>query len=329
MSNTLRTDFINFLELRGYSEKTRRNYLATIKQFQTWLGKSPVYMTTETVRNYLLYLKRDKKLAPRSINVQLYSLRAFCEFYLPESNMMSEFRRLPTPVRQVKIISSQEALALIDSTTDIKHKAMVMLLYSSGLRVNECATLKIADIDSKRMVIHVFGKGQRERYALLSPKTLAVLREYYLKEHPVNWLFPGHTPGDHIGTRAIGEMVRRNALRAFIRTPVTPHILRHSFATHLLERGESLLVIQQLLGHANIETTTVYTRVSTDMLRSVQSPLDVPPPLPVEPQQEKKKRGRPKGSKNKSASTTQRKPGRPKGSKNRLSATGKGKRGRS
>lgn len=329
MSNTLRTDFINFLELRGYTEKTRRNYLATLRQFQTWLGKSPVYMTTETVRNYLLYLKRDKKLAPRSINVQLYSLRAFCEFYLPESNMMSEFRRLPTPVRQVKIISSQEALALIDSTTDIKHKAMVMLLYSSGLRVNECATLKIADIDSKRMVIHVFGKGQRERYALLSPKTLAVLREYYLKEHPVNWLFPGHAPGDHIGTRAIGEMVRRNALRAFIRTPVTPHILRHSFATHLLERGESLLVIQQLLGHANIETTTVYTRVSTDMLRSVQSPLDVPPPLPVEPQQEKKKRGRPKGSKNKSPSTIQRKPGRPKGSKNRLSATGKGKRGRS
>lgn len=329
MSNTLRTDFINFLELRGYTEKTRRNYLAAIKQFQTWLGKSPVYMTTETVRTYLLYLKRDKQLAPRSINVQLYSLRAFCEFYLPESDMMSEFRRLPTPVRQVKIISSQEAQALIDVTTDIKHKAMVMLLYSSGLRVNECATLKIADIDSKRMVIHVFGKGQRERYALLSPKALSVLREYYLKERPVTWLFPGRTPGDHIRTRAIGEMVRRNALRAFIKTPVTPHILRHSFATHLLERGESLLVIQQLLGHANIETTAVYTRVSTDMLRSVQSPLDVPPPLPVEAQPEKKNRGRPKGSKNKPATTSRRKPGRPRGSKNRSSAEGKGKGGRS
>jgi len=329
MSNTLRTDFINFLEIRGYSEKTRRNYLAAIKQFQTWLGKSPVHMTTETIRDYLLYLKRDKKLAPRSINVQLYSLRAFCEFYLPESNMMSEFRRLPTPTRQVKIISSQEAQALIDITTDLKHKAIVMLLYSSGLRVNECATLKIADIDSKRMIIHVFGKGQRERYALLSPKALGVLREYYLKEHPVNWLFTGRYPGDHIRTRAIGEMVRRNALRAFIKTPVTPHILRHSFATHLLERGESLLVIQQLLGHANIETTAVYTRVSTDMLRSVQSPLDVPPPLPVEPLTGKKKCGRPKGSKNKNVTAPRRKPGRPKGSKNKSSATRKGKRGRS
>ena len=320
--STLRTDFINFLELRGYSEKTRRNYIQGIKQFQDWLGKSPVHMNTETVRLYLLYLKREKKLAPRSINVHLYSLKAFNEFYLPESDIMSEFKRLRTPVRQVKIISFEEVTALLTVTTDLKHKALIMLLYSSGLRVNECVNLKINDIDSNRMIIHVFGKGQRERYALLSPKTLTILREYYLKDRPAKRLFPGRYPAEHISVRAVGEMVRRNALRAFIKVPVTPHILRHSFATHLLERGESLLVIQRLLGHADIATTAVYTRVSTDMLRSVQSPLDAPPPAPVS--SEKKKRGRPKGSKNKPK--PQRKVGRPKGSKNKSVTKSKGGR---
>ncbi len=301
----LRSKYVDFLQLRGYSEKTVRNYLQSMKQFQDWFGKSPIHMNTDTVREYLIFLKQNKKLAARTINIHLYALKTFNEYFLPDSGIMAPFKRLKTPVRQVKIISSQQALTMIDTTENLKHKALIMILYSAGLRVDECVNLKVTDIDSKRMVIHVMGKGQRERYALLSPRTLTVLRDYYRQYRPTNWLFTGYTPGSHIGVRAVGEAVRNSALRAFITIPVTPHILRHSFATHLLERGESLLVIQRLLGHANVSTTAVYTRVSTEMLRSVQSPMDKPPVL-----QEKEKRGRPKGTKNKS------KRGRPKGSRN-------------
>ena len=322
----LRSHYINFLQLRGYSDKTVRNYVQSMKQFQDWLGKSPIHMSTDTVRQYLIFLKRNKKLAARTINIHLYALKTFNEFFLPESAIMTPFKRLKTPIRQVKIISSQQVFAMVEATGNLKHKAIVMVLYSAGLRVDECINLKVTDIDSNRMVIHVMGKGQRERYALLSPKTLTVLREYYRKYRPTSWLFAGQIPGSHIGARAVGEAVRNSALKALITTPVTPHILRHSFATHLLERGESLLVIQRLLGHANVSTTAIYTRVSTDMLRSVPSPLDMPPPLPQSAGKKttaattKKRRGRPKGSKNK------RKPGRPKGSKNKNRNTRKGGR---
>lgn len=324
----LRSQYVAFLQLRGYSDKTVRNYVQSMKQFQDWLGKSPIHMNTDSVRQYLIFLKRNKKLAARTINIHLYALKAFNEFFLPESAIMTPFKRLKTPVRQVKIISSQQAIAMIESTINLKHKAIIMVLYSAGLRVDECINLKVADIDSNRMVIHVMGKGQRERYALLSPRTRAVLRDYYRRYRPTNWLFSGQIPGSHIGARAVGEAVRNSALRAFITTPVTPHIMRHSFATHLLERGESLLVIQRLLGHANVSTTAIYTRVSTDMLRKVKSPLDTPPPQPptdhnksnTSTTKKHRRPGRPKGSKNK------RKPGRPKGSKNKIRNNRKGGR---
>jgi site-specific recombinase XerD len=209
-----------------------------------------------------------------------------------------------TPHYQVTIISSPEVQQLINAAVNLKAKAIITTIYSAGLRIHECLNLKITDVDSKRMVLHVFGKGQRERYALLSPTTLELLRAYYRQYRPKNYLFPGYKQNAPLSTTAAARLIRTTAQAAGISTHVTAHVLRHSFATHLLERGESLLVIQKLLGHANLSSTAIYTQVSSQMLQEVKSPLDQPPPQPqqstvlpagVPP----RKRGRPKGSKNK------------------------------
>jgi site-specific recombinase XerD len=286
----LRSRFVSFLELRGYTVKTVRNYVQSVSQFQKWLGKSPIHMCTETVREYLHRLKNVKKLAPRTINIHLYALKAFCEFFLPESGIMVPFRRMKTPKYQVTVLTPEEVSRLIEATTTLKGKALITTIYSAGIRLDECLNLKITDVDSARMILHINGKGQKQRYALLSPCALEVLRNYYRQCRPGPYLFPGQKPDAHISDTAVAAMIRTTALRARIEKRVTAHILRHSFATHLLERGESLLTIQRLLGHANVATTAMYTRVSTEMLRSVPSPLDVPPPLPQIPGKKTKKK---------------------------------------
>jgi len=299
----LREKFISFLQLKGFTKATVRNYIQSIKQFQDWLCKSPVHVTRESAHRYLDYLKNGKKLAPRTMNIHIYALKRFCDFFLPQSDIMAPFSRMRTPKYQPHVISAAETQVLINAAPNLKAKTIITTIYSAGLRINECLNLKITDIDSKRMVIHVFGKGQRERYALLSPITLELLRNYYRRYRPRDYLFPGYKPQAPLSTTAAARLIRTTAHSAGITTHVTAHVLRHSFATHLLERGESLLVIQKLLGHANLSTTAMYTQVSAQMLQQVKSPLDQPPttaqqlPLPPAPAA---RRGRPRGSKNKS-----------------------------
>jgi site-specific recombinase XerD len=298
----LRDKFISFLQLKGFTKATVRNYIQSIKQFQDWFEKSPVHVTRETAHRYLDYLKNDKKLAPRTMNIHIYALKRFCDFFLPESDVMAPFSRMRTPKYQPHIISASETQTLINAAPNLKAKAIITVLYSAGLRISECLNLKITDIDSKRMVIHVFGKGQRERYALLSPITLQILRDYYRQYRPLDYLFPGYNQQAPLSGTAAARVIRTTAKSVGISTHVTAHVLRHSFATHLLERGESLLVIQKLLGHANLATTAMYTQVSAQMLQEVKSPLDQPPAtpqLPVAPPSPAVKRGRPQGSKNK------------------------------
>jgi integrase/recombinase XerD len=298
----LRDKFVSFLQLKGFTKATVRNYIQSIKQFQDWFGKSPVHVTRDCAHQYLDYLKNGKKLAPRTMNIHIYALKRFCDFFLPESNIMAPFSRMRTPKYQPHVISAAETQTLINAAPNLKAKAIITVLYSAGLRISECLNLKITDIDSKRMVIHVFGKGQRERYALLSPITLQTLRDYYRRYRPLDYLFPGYSPQAPLSTTAAARVIRTTARSIGISTHVTAHVLRHSFATHLLERGESLLVIQKLLGHANLATTAMYTQVSAQMLQDVKSPLDQPPAtpqLPLQPLYPAAKRGRPKGSKNK------------------------------
>lgn len=317
--SALRDRFVSYLELRGFTKATIRNYVDPVAHFQRWFGKSPIHMSTESVRQYLDYLRNERKLAPRSINIHIYALKAFCEFFLPESGIMAPFKRMRTPKHQVKILSFDQVRRLIDTAPNLKTKAMICLMYSAGIRLSECCNLRVADIDSSRMIVHVFGKGQRDRYAILSRETLCVLRDYYREHRPKEFLFEGRSPDRSLHPRSAANMITLTALRAGITQKVSPHILRHSFATHLLERGESLLVIQRLLGHARADTTARYAQVSTDLIRSTSSPLDAPPPAPKPVSQKAPaKRGRPKGSKNK-----RRGPGRPKGSKNNKSKGGR------
>lgn len=318
----LRSRFVSFLQLRGFTPATVRNYVQAISQFQDWLKKSPVHMTRESAHAYLDYLRNVKKLAPRTMNIHIYALKRFCDFFLPESDIMVPFRRMRTPHYQAPVISPADTKAMIEAAPNLKAKAIITTLYSAGLRQSECLNLRIGDIDSKRMVLHIFGKGQRERYALLSPLTLDLLRAYYRQYRPKDIMFSGYNADAPLSSTAAARIVRTAAQAAGIKIRVTAHVLRHSFATHLLERGESLLVIQKLLGHVNVSSTAIYAQVSSRMMQEVQSPLDRPPVLPSEavaqpipePKPTTRKLGRPKGSKNKPA-----KRGRPLGSRNKKS----------
>jgi integrase/recombinase XerD len=275
----LRSKFIAHLELKNYSERTVRNYIHVVKQFSAFIGHSPATLTQDEIRNYLLHLKRVKKLEPKTINLHLYAIKSFCQFMLPDADIMRPFTRMREPDKQPKVISREEAERLINAADTLKRKAIIALFYSSGLRLAECTNLRIADIDSKRMIIHVHdGKGAKDRYALLSVRALTILREYYIRYRPKEWLFPGQIPGNPLHSRIVCEIVRSTAKKAGLDKSVSPHVLRHSFATHLLEAGVALQVIQHLLGHSRISTTAIYTHVSTDMLRKVISPFDAPVP---------------------------------------------------
>jgi site-specific recombinase XerD len=316
----LRSRFIAYLELKNYSKNTIRNYVQAVKQISVFISHSPAKLTQDEIRNYLLHLKRVKKLEPKTVNQHLYAIKSFCEFILPETDIMRPFTRMREPNKQPKVLSREEIEKLLAGAGNLKCKAVIALLYSSGLRLSECTNLQIADIDSKRMIIHVHaGKGAKDRYALLSMRTLGILRDYYKKYRPVKWLFPGKVPGQPLHSRIIQEFVRYTGRKTGLDKTVSPHVLRHSFATHLLEAGVPLQVIQHLLGHARIDTTAIYTHVSTDLLRSVSSPFDMPvpsqqPPIlpdllePTGSEKPKRKRGRPK----KEVPAPKRKRGRPK-----------------
>ena len=307
----LRSRYIAFLELKNYSKKTITSYVHVIKKFSEFLGHSPARLTQDNIRNYLLHLKRVKKLEPKTINQHLYGIKSFCRFMIPDTDIMRPFSRMREPNKQPKVISREEVEKLINGAGNLKCKAVIALLYSSGLRLAECTNLRISDIDSKRMIIHVHaGKGAKDRYALLSERTLGILREYYRKYRPHGWLFPGKVPGNPLHSRIIQEFVRYTGRKVGLDKTVSPHVLRHTFATHCLEAGVPLQVIQHLLGHSRIDTTAIYTHVSTDLLSKVTSPFDQPvseqvkapllPFLSADSQEPpKKKRGRPKGSKNK------------------------------
>jgi site-specific recombinase XerD len=280
----LRSNFIAFLELRNYSKRTVGNYVQVVKQFSEFIGHSPANLTQNDIRNYLLHLKRVKKLEARTINLHLYGIRCFCLFMLPDTDIMRPFTRMREPDTQPKVISREEVEKLISGAGNLKCKAIISLLYSSGIRLAECTNLRIADIDSKRMIVNIHGgKGAKDRYALLSNRTLGILRQYFLSYLPKEWLFPGNVAGNPISSRAVQDIVKHTGWKAGLALTISPHVLRHSFATHLLEAGVPLQVIQHLLGHARIDTTAIYTHVSTDLLRSVKSPFDTPVPTTPPP----------------------------------------------
>jgi len=263
------------LQLRGLSPKTQKIYLSQVRSFALYFKRSPEQLGEREVKEYLLHIIRDKKASGSTIN-QCYNALRFLYRTTLKQNWVVE--KIPYPKTRKKlpvVLDRAEVDALFSVTKNLKHKAILMITYSSGLRLSETAHLKVSDIDSKRMMIKVSdGKGGKDRYTILSSVALEVLRQYWRKYRPKEWLFPGHREDKPLSARSIQKIFDRAKNLANITKPATVHTLRHSFATHLLEAGTDLHHIQLLLGHKSPKTTTVYLHVSRKDLTRIVSPLD-------------------------------------------------------
>jgi integrase/recombinase XerD len=274
----LRKMMLEELERRNYSEGTTRRYLRFVERFAQHFGKSPDKLGPDHLRTYQAYLLKVKKLDPGTVENHVAALR----FLFIRTLGRHEFRQfLPYPKTRrklPKILSREEMARLIDASSDLFERALLMVLYGTGMRRSEVARLKIADIDSPRMVIHVVnGKGGKDRDLPLSPKLLETLRAFWLWLQPQTYLFPSRMHRDSeqpITDKTVWRACSEAARRAGIRKTVTPHLVRHSWATHLLEAGTDLRTIQLLLGHEDLEVTARYLHLSEYHLHQVANPIE-------------------------------------------------------
>jgi site-specific recombinase XerD len=272
----LRQRMIEDMRLRNFSTETQRSYIHYIADYAQYFRTSPDKLGPEAIREYQLYLTEERKMSPETVNCFTSAAKFLYQttLELPWSN--SYFVRARVPDSLPVVLSATEVAQFFSAIGILKHRAVFMVCYGAGLRIAEAVSLKPADIDSRRMMIRVEqGKGAKDRYVPLSPRLLAVLREYWRRQRPFGpWLFPAIKPHKHISPATIQQVCRECALMAGLDKRVTAHTLRHSFATHLLENGEDIRVIQVLLGHKRIDTTARYTRVSPAQIAATASPLD-------------------------------------------------------
>ncbi len=272
--STLRNKLILQMQIKGYSSNTVRAYIKCILVLAVHYNTSPDLLSTEQIRKYIHYNITEKKVSRSWVNQFVSALKIlFCDVLKREWNRID----IPHPRSDKKlpvVLAREEVKKLIDVTINIKHRAILTLAYSAGLRLSEISNLKISDIDSKRMLIRIVqAKGFKDRYCVLSPVALNLLREYWAKYRPSPWLFQGRKK-QRIPSYTV-YLVFKNALRkSGIQKKVGIHSLRHSFATHLMEQGVSLPIIQQLLGHKSLKTTSVYLHVQQYSIEAVKSPLD-------------------------------------------------------
>ncbi|MDT0651505.1 site-specific tyrosine recombinase/integron integrase [Autumnicola edwardsiae] len=262
------------LELKHYANNTVRTYVSCFEAFLNFFKERELLDLDENdVRAYLQKLVQEKK-SHSYFNQAINAIKFYYEVVM---EMPNRFYAIERPRREEKlpeVLAKEEVLSIINSTRNIKHRCIVSLLYSAGLRRNEVLCLKLDDIDGKRMVVKVrSGKGNRDRYSILSEKLLKDLRAYYLQWRPKRFLFEGPM-GNQYSAESIAKIVKEAARSAGIKKRVTPHMLRHSFATHLLESGTDLRYIQVLLGHKSTKTTEIYTHVATNIFFTIKNPLD-------------------------------------------------------
>lgn len=276
----LRQRMLDDMRMRKLGAKTQTGYVRGVRRFAVFLGRSPDTATAEDLRRFQLDLV-DQGATPATINSTLSGLKFFFDVTLGHGELMAKVQSVPMPTRLPVVLSPEEVSRLITAAPNIKHRTALAVAYGAGLRASEVCALKVGDVDSQRMVLRVEqGKGRKDRYALLPPPLLEQLRAWWRVAHaqgkmlPGGWLFPGLDPMDPLSTRQLNRAIHAAAEDARIDKRVSMHTLRHSFATHLLEARVDIRVIQVLLGHKKLETTTTYTHVATELLRQVISPLE-------------------------------------------------------
>ena len=263
------------LTLKGYSEHTHEGYLRYLRRFAKHYMRSPAEMGEEEIRAFLLYLVREQKADPYLQKAYISALKFFYRTTLGRPEVVANIPNPKLPKRMPVVLSMEEVLAIFEAIGYIKHKAMIATTYGAGLRISEVCFLRKSAVDSQRMRILIHGKGKKERYCLLSPMILELLREYYRKVRPKgDWLFPGRNPQNHLSSGSIHKAFKKAVKKVGIKKKVSMHSLRHAFATHLLEHGTDIRFVQVLLGHASIRSTMRYTHVSNAALSQIESPWD-------------------------------------------------------
>jgi len=260
----LRRRMIEDMTIRKLAPKTQQGYTRTVKDFAAFLGRSPDTASLEDVRRFQLHLAKNGAHTP-ILNQTVSALRFFFRVTLGRHDIVAHTTFIHEPRKLPIVLSPEEIVRLLDAAPGLKYKAALSVAYGAGLRAAEVISLKVSDIDSKRMIIRVEqGKGRKDRYVMLSPSLLELLRAWWRAARPQGWLFPGR----------INRACHAAAQAAGVEKNVSLHTLRHSFATHLLEQNTDIRVIQVLLGHAKLENTALYTRVATKTIQQVMSPLE-------------------------------------------------------
>jgi len=276
---------IEDMQVRNFSPLTQSTYVLQVSLFARYCGKSPDQLGPEEIRSYQVYLTNEKKLAPASILIAMAALRFLYKVTLHKGWSLEDI--IPAPKKPQKlpiVLSPEEVRHFLSCVASPKHRTILTTCYAAGLRVSEAAALQVTDIDSQRMVIRVEqGKGQKDRYVMLSPRLLEILREWWRSQKPKRWLFPSDIPGRHITRYAVEQACQEAHRASRLSKPVTPHSLRHAFAVHLLEQGTDIRRIQLLLGHRSLATTARYLRIATSKVCSTTSPFDLlPQPVATE-----------------------------------------------
>jgi len=270
----LRRRMIEDMSVRNLSPATQRSYIYAVKKFSQFFELSPARLGREDVRAYQIHLV-SKGIAWASLNQIVCALRFFYGVTLGQEKLPERIPYARKPQRLPVVLSAEEIARFLGAAQNLKVRVALTTAYAAGLRASEVTRLKVCDIDSRRMVIRIeHGKGGKDRYVMLSEQLLAILRDYWRRERPKLFLFPGRPEDKPIDPNVLHAACRAAAMAAGLDKRVSVHVLRHSFATHLLENGVDIRIIQALLGHESLSTTTRYTKVSTHLIASVESPLD-------------------------------------------------------
>jgi integrase/recombinase XerD len=283
----LRQRMIEDMEIRNLSPNTQLSYLQQVSSFAKYCQRSPEVVGPEEIRAYQVYVTTERKLAPGSLCIIASALRFLYKVTLKREWVDAEIPLPKKPFKLPVILSREEVAHFLGSIASFKHRTILMTAYAAGLRISEVTRLKVTDIDSDRMMLRVEqGKNRKDRYVMLSPQLLEILRAYWKTTRPKHWLFPGDFPARPITKDAVEQACQKARRVSGIKKPITPHSLRHGFATHLLEAGTDVRKIQLLLGHRSLSTKARYLKVATTTVCATKSPFDLlprPEPTPVPP----------------------------------------------